>query len=106
MTDSPFSVVSGRPSLRDIANMPFPASRDAMRKYYDQDWGKYHEDNGEVAIKYRVVIDYETVIEETEIIEVEAISPEMAEKIARDQFHEDHSSNDEIQFVSVKEIES
>jgi hypothetical protein len=49
--------VSEKPSLHDIAAMPYPASLEAMRKHYNPDWGKPVPD-GETLRTFKVRIEY------------------------------------------------
>lgn len=46
--------MSERPSLHDIAAMPFPASQSAMREHYDAQWHMPQPEPGEGPKKFRV----------------------------------------------------
>jgi hypothetical protein len=68
-----------KPSLHEIAAMPYPASLLAMRKHYIPDWGIPVPD-GATKRTFKVEVEYEyTVTEtETECVTVEAFTEEEA----------------------------
>lgn len=72
-----------KPSILEIAAMPYPASEQAMRKHYDPHWRKYS--NGDLA-KFTVEIEYSTRTRKFWECEVEAADEEEAERIASDLF--------------------
>lgn len=72
--------MSVRPSIHDIAAMPYPQSLHAMRQYYDPQWGM---DTGDGAKKtFRCVVEYE--IRDQTTVDVEAFTPEEAKDLAAD----------------------
>lgn len=73
-----------KPSLHEIAAMPYPASEKAMREFYDKNWGRYRKD-GELS-KFKVEIEYSVRTTDYWECEVEAVDEEEAEKLARDKF--------------------
>lgn len=93
-----------RPSLHEIANMPLSETLPAIRKFYDPNWGREGPEFGEK--KYAVTIEYETVLENVEVIDVRADSPEQAGEKARDIFCDTKDYDDEIVNVIVKEIDA
>lgn len=46
-----------KPSLHEIAAMPFPLSREAMRQHYNPDWGRETSEDGQKR-KFRVRAEY------------------------------------------------
>ena len=68
------------PSLKEIADMPLPASIAAVRRYYDSDWARFASEGEPREIV--VVVDYEVTREDTFHTKVVAGSPEEAKKLA------------------------
>ena len=68
-----------RPTLHEIAAMPFPVSRDTMRKHYNKDWGKPVPADGMIR-KFAVRID--VTVPTTETYQVEAFTAGEAEEEA------------------------
>ena len=73
--------MSEKPTLQEIAAMPFPASIEAMRKYYQRDWAKPLPEGATEKRKFRVQVDYEASFTGTQSVEVEAWTEEEAEDI-------------------------
>jgi len=71
-----------RPTLHDIAAMPFPASLNAMRQHYNPAWGKPVSEKG--LQRFKVEIEYEYTIRDRQAVQVEAYSEEEAIEIAAD----------------------
>jgi len=94
-----------KPTLHEIAAMPFPASRDAMRQHYNPHWGEAMPDRpaGAVDKQFYVTIEYTTMAFDEEHVTVTAATAEEAEHIARKEFRDEHSADDEISEVSVRE---
>lgn len=72
-----------KPSLHEIAAMPFPSSQNAMRKYYNPQWGKPIPDGAEKQT-YAVQIDFEVTLTDSRTVEVEAFTEEEAEELGSD----------------------
>jgi hypothetical protein len=47
----------GKPTIQEIAAMPFPKSLQAVREYYDPSWGK-NDEEGEPIKAFRVRFDW------------------------------------------------
>lgn len=85
--------MSARPTLHEIAAMPFPASVEAMREHYNPHWGK---DTGDNELRtYRVKVIYETRSDEIQVVEVEAFTEEEALDLAEDKVAEDFMTDDD-----------
>lgn len=84
-----------KPSLHEIAAMPFPASQEAMRKFYNPHWGKPVSDDGEKR-SFKVRVDYEVRSEESKIVNVEACSEEEAIELAEAEVEKSLTSDEEI----------
>ena len=67
----------GCPALHEIAAMPLPESLWVVRRFYDPCWGA-----GDVH-RWRVALDYEVRDDRSITFEIEAATPEEAEKQAR-----------------------
>lgn len=93
-----------KPSLHEIAAMPFPASLNAMRKHYNPNWGKEVPEDGQKR-KFKVEIEY-AVIRAAEYT-VEAFSEDEARQEAEDEFYFDHATPEgaEIESVQITRIE-
>lgn len=81
-----------KPSLHDIAAMPYPASVHAMRSHYNPLWGKGKD--GELTT-WKVDLDYSYRVSETFSCEVEAVDEDEAIELAHDRFDNDCSDADE-----------
>jgi hypothetical protein len=94
-----------KPTLHEIAAMPFPASRNAMRKHYNPHWGELTPDRPSDAVdkQFVVTIEYSTMRYDEEYLTITAATAEEAEHRARQEFRDEHSSDDEIDSVSVRE---
>ena len=86
-----------RPSLHEIAAMPFPASRNAMREHYNPHWGKEVPEDGQKR-KFKVQVEYS--IPEYFEATIEAFSKDEA----REEALEDLPADAEIEVVNVMEI--
>ncbi len=75
-----------RPTLQEVAAMPWPASVAALRKFYDPYWAKFDFEDGPREV--RVSIDSEVTRDETFSIAIEATSIEDAEKQAKAELRE------------------
>jgi hypothetical protein len=73
--------VSEKPTLHEIAAMPFPASVDAMRRFYNKDWGKPVPDDGKLRA-FKVRVDYSFSGSGSEALDIEAYTAEEAEEKA------------------------
>ncbi|KQM62395.1 MULTISPECIES: hypothetical protein [unclassified Sphingomonas] len=95
----------GKPSLHEIAAMPYPASVMAMREHYNAAWGlplpdeKYDEPR-----LFKVRIDYSFTTQGQRSYTVEALSEEEAEEMAVNQFDSDLQveTDAEIDLVHAK----
>ena len=75
-----------KPSLHEIAAMPFPASQAAMRKHYNPHWGKEIPEGAEKR-KFTVSVDW--TASGTEYYTVEAFTEDEAEDEAAEKFEAD-----------------
>ena len=66
------------PSIKDIANMPFPASVKAMRQYYNSSWGKDIGDG--VKKTFRCRVGYS--VRDSDTVDIEAFTKDEAEDLA------------------------
>ncbi|MDX5984666.1 hypothetical protein [Sphingomonas echinoides] len=73
-----------KPTLQEIAAMPYPASLQACRRYYDRHWALF-DDRGEREIV--VTIDFEVTSEDQRSYAILASSVEQAESEARELLH-------------------
>lgn len=73
-----------KPTLHEIAAMPFPASVSAMRQHYDPAWGT-DPPEGETRL-YTVQVSYSYTGDDVWETEIEASSAEEAEKLAEEAF--------------------
>lgn len=73
-----------KPTLQEIAAMPYPASLQACREYYDRHWALF-DDRGEREIV--VTIDFEVTSEDRRSYAILASSVEQAEDEARELLH-------------------
>lgn len=97
--------MSDKPTLHEIAAMPFPASMLAMRKHYNPDW---HTDPPEgdrgIDRKWKVWITFEQRSQDEELIEVEAGSQDEAEELAMAKFEQSHDADDLILEAVAEEV--
>lgn len=73
-----------KPTIQEIAAMPFPASVEAMRKYYVHDWGRPVPDGVDRKQTFRVEVEYSVSRTEHSVLEIEAFSASEAEELASD----------------------
>jgi hypothetical protein len=94
-----------KPSIHEIAAMPFPASVNAMREHYNPNWGKDVPEDGQKRT-YRVTVEWEARGSET--YEVEAFSEDEAEDLAEAEFNADGSVPFDAEFdgCHVEEVKS
>jgi len=92
-----------KPSLHEIAAMPFPASQTAMRKHYNPDW---HKDIPEGKKVFRVSVDWS--LEGSFVEDIEAEDEEEAREIAEEMASDEASDrmDIEVSFRSVKALHS
>ncbi len=97
--------VNAKPTLQEIAGMPFPASVEAMRKHYNPAWGKPVDGDGTARL-YRVKLSGTVTTVElfNETVQVTAFSAEEAIKLAGDEIDGRHPDADEIDF-DIREAE-
>lgn len=91
--------MASKPTLHDIAAMPFPASVEAMRKHYNPAWGRPVDGDGSRRT-YRVKLSGEvrTVKPIYETVEIAAFSEDEAIELAQAQIEQQHPDADEIDF--------
>ncbi len=83
------------PTLHEIAAMPFPASRDAMRKFYNPNWGRPSaEDDG----VNTYIVEVRWTASGYQEYTVEASDEDQAEAIAREKFDADYDLPDEAEW--------
>lgn len=85
------STAEARPSLHEIAAMPFSRTAEAVRKHYDPAWGENDED-GEPVKAWRVRF-YWTVSGSYDEV-VEAATDDEARAIAKEEVRDDIWSGD------------
>jgi len=90
-----------RPTLHEIAAMPYPASVEAMRKHYNPHWGEPLPDGGGDRKKYVVTIDYSYRTEETTHYDIIASSKAEAKALARERFDDEHNYLDDLDVDTV-----
>lgn len=95
-----------KPTLHEIAAMPFPASEQALFKYYGVK--PRRGDTGEEQASYRVTIDWSYTVEETSDFDVEASSEEEAREIAEQQLRDEEggSENFGIDHVVTRRLDA
>ncbi len=91
-----------KPSIQEIAEMPYPASMMAMREHYNPDWHK-PEPDGETLMKYRVTMDF--AVRDSRTYTVEALDEEHAEKLADDALNADKSIPHDAEDFEMSDIE-
>jgi hypothetical protein len=91
-----------KPSLHEIAAMPYPASLLAMREHYNHQWGRFDNEAELQTWKCRIHYSYRT--EDVFECEVEAATEDEAEKLAEDAFDRasDVPSHSEIDDVCAQ----
>lgn len=77
------SAAQEKPSLHDIAAMPYPRSVEAMRKHYNPQWGKGKD--GELQT-WKVRLEYSYRTDDVWTCEVQAVDEDDAIRIAEDEF--------------------
>lgn len=92
-----------KPTLHEIAAMPFPSSRSAMREHYDKAWGCDAPDDG-VMRKFAVTVD--VTLETSETYTVEAFTEEEAEEVACGFAEDDHGHSAYVDVVKIAEIDA
>ena len=96
--------MSGKPTLHEIAAMPYSQTADAVRRHYDPDWGKVTED-GEPSRIWRV--RFRWTISGTFDDEIEADSEQEAREIAQEWARDDaYSADFEAGHMKVTPVES
>lgn len=91
-----------KPTLQEIADMPISQSVEAMRRWYDSDWGKPQPENMR---RFRVKFDYSYTVEASFDEVVEAESAKAAEDIAEEEIVEEYGTNVDIGIMSVEEVD-
>jgi len=74
-----------KPSLHEIAAMPFPASTEAMRKYYNPEWGRPIPEGLDKKRSFKVRVNYTYRVADDETVTVEAWTEEEAEELAAEE---------------------
>jgi hypothetical protein len=103
LRDVAAEVPAEKPSLKQIADMPYPLSLCAMRKHYNAKWGIPVAD-GETLTQWKVKIHYETRETGTATYNVEAMNEEEAKELAEALFDESHDMDDEVTDVEAEEV--
>jgi hypothetical protein len=91
------------PTLQEIAAMPLPASRAAVRRYYDPLWGKIPDPDGPER-PFKVEIEWEKKEEGTFATTITAGSQGEAEMLAEEEFRRRCGYDHEIMASLTKEI--
>jgi len=96
--------VSDRPTLQAIADMPFPASEQALLKHYGVE--PWREKRDGVVKSFKVRIRYSCRSSESVSYDVEAVDQEEAEYLADKLFQDDKSIPHDIDVddVEVSEV--
>jgi len=97
--------VGEKPSLHEIAAMPYPASVMAMREHYNSGWGKpLPDEKYDEPRTFKVRIDYSFTTQGQRSYTVEALSEEEAEEMAVNEFDNDRQveTDAEIDLVRAK----
>jgi hypothetical protein len=94
--------MSIKPTLHEIAAMPFPKSVEAMRKHYVRDWGKPIPEGVTKKRKFRVDVEYEVSYSDTQTVEVEAWTANEAEDLAANQVAESAEQDASVPFPDVE----
>lgn len=88
------------PTLHELATMPFPASLQAVRKFYDPLWAVFDFADGPREV--RVSIDYSVTREERFSMVVEATSTQEAEELVRAELKEREGDID-VHYVDLRD---
>jgi hypothetical protein len=75
---------AAKPSLQDIAAMPYPASLKAMREHYQPDWGKPLPEGATEKRNFEVTVRWEARVRGSDTVEVEAWSEAEAQVLAEE----------------------
>ena len=98
--------MSERPTLHEIAAMPFPASERALFKHYGvTPWREKKE--GEIR-SFKVRFNYSETISNSVTYTVDAVDEEDAERLADELFNQDKTlpSDIDLDGVDVEEVRS
>lgn len=90
-----------KPTLQEIAAMPYPASLNATRKWYEPEWGMPAPDEEGTTRKYRVRVDYTVTRDGSETFEVEAVSIAAAKKAAEEIVKDCTGGDVEIDYTTI-----
>jgi hypothetical protein len=96
-----------KPTLHEIAAMPFPASERALQTYYGVE--PYRERTTHERTSFRVTVTYSWSESDTLTYEVQAADREDAERIAEDQFDNDarvRGTDVDIDNMDIEEVEA
>ena len=95
--------LEAKPTLHEIAAMPFSRTADAIRKHYDPAWGKNGED-GEPIKAWRVRFEWTVSGDFDEVIEAatEEEALEEAEEWVRDDYFSGHFEIDSSKVTPAK----
>lgn len=74
-----------KPTLHEIAAMPYPASEIAMRKHYVHDWHVPVPEGMDAKATFIVALEYEVSERHTTTLEIQAWSESEAKDLARDE---------------------
>lgn len=85
--------MTAKPSLQDIANMPFPASVKALRTHYDKYWGQFPNDVAPT--EWEVTVRYSTLTYDCKIYDIVAPTAEAAKALAEDKWKEEDKDEDD-----------
>lgn len=93
---------SEKPTLHEIAAMPFPASAEAMRKHYVHDWGKPVPEGVTRKREFAVEVEFTVTSVERETVTVEAFSESEAEELASDKIALANRFADDCEIMNTK----
>ena len=88
-----------KPTLHEIAAMPFPASRNAMRKNYVPKWGM-PESDGKLH-DWSVRVDYKICNKSVWIVKVKAVDQEEAIELSEEAFDSHFGTSDMYEVTNV-----
>lgn len=92
-----------KPSLHEIAAMPFPESLGALRRHYDRDWGSRVSDEPE---SWTVHVDYTVTSRDSMSVTVNAHSVEEAKRFGSELVGELADGDDfEVEYVRARSVE-
>lgn len=91
-----------KPSLHEIAAMPFPESVFAMRKFYVHDWGKPIAEGLSQKQTYQVTARVTLRTVEREFFEIEAWSQDEAEEEAEGMIDRRYPEADDVEIDELK----